>query len=351
MNGSSGNNSGDVGAVLDVLDRDGQVRQSCKVSQWPLRVGRALDNDLVLADPHVAAHHFSIASNTDTDTDTETEADGLHLVVGDTRNGVQWGREHLVAGESRALPQAGEPIELTIGRSTLRLRLAGHSVAAELALDELPSPRRGLVVVAVASCVLLAGLLFDAWLAADPEGQWRAMASTLLAAATGTVVWCGLWALLSKTFTRQTHFGWHLRVFLLASIALLLVQTLPALLAFALSWAWPSDFSFIATYAVGGAALYFHLLAVEPARHRMLRWMASGGVLAGVALTLWFNVQRSDRLGEELYMSHLFPPALRLAPTVSPERFFTGVAALQPLLDRKAAEPGRGDEDAGSERE
>ena len=347
MNGSSGNNSGDVGAMLDVLDRDGQVRQSCKVMDWPLRVGRALDNDLVLADPHVAAHHFSIASNTDPD----PEADGLHLVVGDTRNGVQWGREHLLAGERRALPRAGEPIELTIGRSTLRLRLAGHSVAAELALDKLPSPRRGMAVAAIAACVLLAGLLFDAWLAADPEGQWRSLASTLIAAATGTVVWCGLWALLSKTFTRQTHFGWHLRVFLLASIAWLLLQTLPQLLAFSLSWPWLSDFSFIATYAVGGAALYFHLLAVEPARHRMLRWMASGGVLAGVALTLWFNVQRSDRLGEELYMSHLFPPALRLAPTVSPERFFTGVAALQPLLDRKAAEPGRGDDDAGSERE
>jgi hypothetical protein len=342
MNGNSSGHSDDAGAVLDVLDRDGQVRQSCKVTQWPLRVGRALDNDLVLADPHVAAHHFSI---------DHADADGPRLTVGDTRNGVQCGRRHLLAGESCALPQEGEPIELAIGRSALRLRLAGHRVAAELPLDRLPSRRRGMVVVAVAACVLLAGLLFDAWLATDPEGQWRALASTLLTTATGTVVWCGLWALLSKTFTRHTRFGWHLRVFLLASIAWLVVQTLPALLAFALSWPWLSDFSFIATYAVGGAALYFHLLAVEPARHRMLRWMASGGVLAGVALTLWFNAQRSDRFGEELYMSHLFPPALRLAPTVSSERFFDGVAALQPLLERKAAEPGRGDDDGTSERE
>jgi hypothetical protein len=328
-------------AVLELLDRDAQVRQSVKVTQWPLRVGRALDNDLVLADPHVAAHHFVVDA-------VET---GLQLTVGDTRNGVQIGRKHLLAGEACGLPEAGDPIELGIGRSMLRLRLAGHSVAAELPVDALASPRRGMVVLGLAACVLLAGLLFDAWLATDPEGQWRALASMLLAAATGTAVWCGLWALLSKTFTRQTHFGWHLRVFLLASIALLLVQTLPDLLAFSLSWPWLSDFSFMATYAVGGAALFFHLLAVEPARHRMLRAMAVGGVLAGVALTLWFNVQRSDRFGEELYMSHLFPPALRLAPTVTPERFFDGVAALQPLLVRKAGEPGRGDDDVGSERE
>jgi hypothetical protein len=328
-------------AVIEVLDRDGLVRQSCKVTQWPLRVGRALDNDLVLADPHVAAHHFHI----------EADADGARLQVGDTLNGVQFGRLRLHAGQTSLLPARGDAIELHIGRSTLRLRLAGQAVAAELPLATLPSPRRGMVVLLGAACVLLAGVLFDAWLAADPEGQWRALASTLIAATGGAVAWCGMWALLSKTFTRQTHFGWHLRVFLLASIALLVVRTLPELLAFALSWPRLSDFSFVASYAVGGTALYFHLLAVEPARHRMLRSMAVGGVVAAVALALWFNVQRSDRFGEELYMSHLFPPALRLAPSVTPERFFDGVAALQPLLERKAAEPGRGDDEAGSERE
>ena len=45
-------------AVLELLDRDGHVRQSVAVPHWPLRIGRALDNDVVLSDPHVAAHHL-----------------------------------------------------------------------------------------------------------------------------------------------------------------------------------------------------------------------------------------------------------------------------------------------------
>jgi hypothetical protein len=330
-------------AVLELLDRDGVVRQSCRVAQWPLRVGRAPDNELVLADPHVAAHHFVL--------DAEADGDGVQLQVGATRNGVQFGKLLLREGETCLLPAHGEPLELHAGRSTLRLRLASHAVAAELPLAALPSAGRSRLLAAGAACVLLAGLLFDAWLAADPEGQWRALASAVIAAAGGAAVWCGLWALLSKTFTRHTYFGWHLRVFLLASIALLVSHTVPDLLAFALSWPWISDFRFVATYAVGGAALYFHLLAVEPARARMLRWMTAGGVLAGVALALWFNVQRSDRFGEELYMSHLFPPALRLAPTVSPDKFFDGVAALQPLLERKAAEPAAGGDDGETDKE
>ena len=47
-------------AIVEVLDRDGQVRHSQRVSAWPLRIGRALDNELSLGDVHVAPHHCVI---------------------------------------------------------------------------------------------------------------------------------------------------------------------------------------------------------------------------------------------------------------------------------------------------
>ena len=40
----------------------------------------------------------------------------------------------------------------------------------------------------------------------------------------GAAVWCTAWALLSKMFTRQAHFSWHLRVFLYASVGLLAIS-------------------------------------------------------------------------------------------------------------------------------
>ena len=49
-------------AVLEVLDRDGSVRHSVSVPAWPLRVGRALNNDLVLDDRTHAPHHFSLGT-------------------------------------------------------------------------------------------------------------------------------------------------------------------------------------------------------------------------------------------------------------------------------------------------
>jgi MFS family permease len=267
----------------------------------------------------------------------------LRLRVADTRNGVLLGGARLRSGDTAALADSGEPIELSVGRTPLRLRLPGHALAPEVALAPVGSLARRTATIVIAALLVIAGVLFSTYLDTDPESLARAAGSALLSGLVGAAVWCTVWALLSKTFTRQAHFGWHLRVFLLASLALLAITALPALLAFALSWPWLSDFDFVGTIAVVATALYFHLLAVEPARHRVLKWVAVVFAIVGVLLSLWFNVQRSDQLGEELYMTHLFPPALRLARPVSVDAFVDGLATLRPVLDKKAKEPARGD--------
>ena len=327
----------EVLAVLEVLDRDGQVRQSQRITAWPLRVGRALDNDLVLSDPHLAPHHFSI----------DAGEQGLELQALDTRNGVSLGARRLRAGERAPLRADAEPVELAAGRTRLRLRRPGEALAPELPLAVAATRTRRFAPVLLAAAALAAALSFNTWLESDPDTFARTLGATTLTALMGTAVWVGLWSLLSKTFTRQTHAGWHLKVFLLSSLAWLVVGAVPDMLAFALSWPAASDFGFVGGYAVGAAALYFHLLAVEPARPRLLRAVAGVALVAGVGLTLWSNHQRSDRLGAELYMSHLFPPALRVARPVPAERFVDELAALQPLLERKAREAPQGDGSSG----
>ena len=320
--------------LLEVLDRDGQPRQSFAVQQWPLRIGRALDNDVVLSDPHVAAQHLTI----------DSAAQGLTLAPADTRNGVLLDGKRLRSGDNALVATGADPLDITIGRTQLRLRLPAHAVAAELPLAPTSSLTRRALPIVLAALLLIGGTLFDTWLDADPEGLPRAIGNALLTGLVGAAVWCTAWALMSKTFTRQAHFGWHLRVFVVASLALLVVSALPALLAFAFSWPWLSDYDFIGTIVVVAAALYFHLLAVEPAKHRVLKWVAATCAVVGVLLTLWFNVQRRDQLGDELYMNHLFPPALRVAKPIASDAFVDDLASLKATLDKKAKEPARGDE-------
>ena len=346
-------------AVVEVLERDGSVRQSFAVHAWPLRVGRALDNDVVLSDPHVAPAHLSVGpyvipennpeDNPNHDPD-RAPAGGLALTVGDTLNGVLLGSRRWRSGERAMLPAGGPAPELTVGRTRLRLRLAGQALAAELPVAAAPIDSTRLGSIALAAVLLVAGLLFQTYLDTDPDTLGRAVAGMLLTSIAGATVWCGLWALLSKMFTHQTRFGWHLRVFLWASVAWMVADVAPRLLAFALSWPAPSSFAFMGTLAVAAVAFYFHLLAVEPARPRLLRGVALVGWTVGVAVMLWFNIQRTDRLGEELYMNHLFTPALRLAKPVASDAFVESLQSLQPVLDKKVKEAPSGESNgAGNE--
>jgi hypothetical protein len=332
-------------ALLEVVDRDGLVRQAWRIEHWPVSIGRALDNTVVLSDPHVAAHHATLDLVDGTDGAPPT----IVVCAGETKNGVTLGRERIAGGASKRVADSGRDLDLHVGRAQLRLRLPGHALGVEQAITPVVvNEKRWLPTLGLALAVL-AIVLADTWIDTDPEGLTRAAGVTVLMTIAAGAVWCGLWALLSKTFTRQSHFGWHVRVCVTASLVMLALAVLPPLLAFSFSWPWLTDFSFIAAYATIAGAIYFHLLAVEPARERLMRGVAATGFVVGVALTLWFNVQRTDRPGEELYMNHLFPPQLRVAGTKPVDGFIEGLAPMQAILDKKAKEQGGGGDASGGE--
>lgn len=316
-------------ALLEVLDRDGVVRQSVKVGAWPLRVGRALDNDLVLDDPHTAPEHLRIARD---------DTGQLALTVGDSVNGLQLNGRAVAAGEQVVLPAGphDKPVSLVLGRTQLRLRLATQLLAPEQRLGTARVLTQGLPTLLVLALAAALVLGFNTWLDSEPDLLTKSLASSAISALAIGFGWAGVWTLLSKVFTHQAHFGWHLRVMLLAVLAWEALMAGTSLLAFAFSWPWITDFNFVPAYAILGAMLYFHLQAVEPLHPRRTLGFAVGSALTGLALSLWFNVQATDRVGSELYMNHLFPPALRVAKPVEVTDFMQGAAGLQARVDAKA---------------
>ncbi len=328
-------------ALLEALDRDGMVRQAWRIARWPVTIGRALDNDVVLTEAHVAARHATIALVAPA---AGAGAAALQVSVGETQNGLAVGRERVAGGSTRTFADTGRDLDLHIGRTTLRLRLPGHVLAPEQPLAPQLSRELGGLPTAGLALAAIAFVLFNTYLDNDPDGLGRAIGTALLGAVMVGALWCGFWALLSKIFARQSSFGWHVRVFVVASLAFVVLGALPPLLAFAFSWPGVTDFAFVAVYAAAATTIYFHLLAVEPARQRLMRAVALTGFAVGVALQLWFNVQRTGRPGEELYMNHLFPPQLRLAKAVPVDAFVDKLAPMQAILDKKAKEQaGTGD--------
>lgn len=308
--------------LIELLDQGGAVAHRVPVTRWPLTLGRALDCDVVLDDPHAAARHASLSAG----------ADGaVRLLVGDTRNGLRLGGRHWPAGSE--LPLNGGA-EWQIGRTRLRLRLAGEALAAEVPLAAAPVLRRRWLLAGLA--VLVAWMLAERWLQSDPGDPLQGYLTAFVGVPLGLGVWCFLWALGSKLFARHFDFLAHLRWALLITLANQLLEAALPLAAFALSWEWLVRAEELVMLALGCVLVYGHLRIVLPTRRQMFAVAFVSVFLVGATLRMALNHQRSDRWFTPLYLSSLGPPALRLARTVSPQQFLDEARALRAPLEERA---------------
>lgn len=311
-------------ALIELLDRDGAVAHRIPVERWPVTVGRAIDCDVVLDDPHAAACHATL----------EAPEGVPQLRVGDTRNGVRLGARTLAAGDSAALATGAE---WQIGRTRLRLRLAGEPLAPEQPWVVRAPVRVRPLLVGLA--LLLVWLIGERWLQNDPDTPLGSYVPVLVGTPVALGVWCFLWALGAKLFTHRFAFLAHLRLALGVLFASLLLDALLPLAAFALSLPALARIGELVTLALVCGLLWGHLALILPTRRPALAVAFATMFVVGAGLKLALTHQRSERWFAPLYLSTLGPPALRLAPTVTPQQFVDEARALQPRLEERARDP------------
>ncbi len=333
-------------ALVEVLGRDGRVRVAVPVTAWPLRIGRAIDNDVVLDDPHVAPHHLRIEARLDSD----GAPAGAELLALPSVNGVALARRRLAPGE-RAMAPGGDE-DFVVGATRLRLRLAGEALAPERALAR--APRRTMTLVIAA---LLWGWMLAAFaIQIDPGSRVSDWLLPLLGVPVALGSWCVLWGLASKLFQDRFDFWAHLAV---AARGLLAAEVTGFVLPWAAALASAPLLSRVTPGAVAlciVAMLIGQARLVAPQHRRALRIVGWSGFVVGAAILMALNQQRHDRWFSELYVSALPPPTLLWSRPVTPDEFVRGAVALRAPLDAavRAAErdaaAGR-DADAGRDDE
>ena len=321
-------------ALIELLDRDGHARVALPVTQWPVSIGRSIDCDVVLDDPHVAPRHAVLYDHGGT----------LRLEVQSTVNGVRLDKQQVAAGASA--PIAG-PAQLQIGTTRLRVRLAGEVLLPEeplLSERVLPWWTLGLLALGV-----LAWLLGRQWLETDPGEPAIEYVSVLWSVPTGLALWCGLCALGSKLFRHHFDYLPHLGVALAWMLVVLVTDMLLHVMAYMLGWSWASRVSTLVQGLLGAAWLYSHLALIVPSRRKIMAAVVAamfvGGAVVGAALTY----QREDRFFGELYMATLGPPGLRLVTTQPATKFFEDAAALQTRLDARTKAEAESEDPAAPE--
>jgi len=327
----------DRAAVIEVLDRAGQVRAVHKIQQWPARIGRSPGCEVVLDDGHLAAEHAELSWS---------EAQGAVLRLLPSLNGGWLGERRLQAGESSAL--AGTAL-FQLGATQLRWRSTAEPLPAELPLEKHQhrvSERLGLWLPAL--LIFWLGLLgFDQWTKLNPGAAWIDYGTPVLSLLAAVIIWSALWSLVTQLFQHRFPFATHLWRALVGLTALQLLES--GLIAVAFAFSWPRLLALDSLLgALGMAALlWWHASLVWP---RARRWLAVGlGALLLLAGVLGVaKRQQEQHWFGPLYMSQLPPPALRLVAPKSPEAL---IDALRPLEAELARQAKKDNDEAGSDEE
>ncbi len=313
-------------AVVELLGRDGHAVQVQRVLRWPVRIGRSPACDIVLDDAHLAAEHAELHFG----------ANGVQLRLLASRNGGGVAGQVLAAGAEAMLPVGGA---FQLGGSSLRLRTSADSLAPEQLLAVQP-PRHWAWLWGLLMSMLCLQWL-DRWSGVDPDSRWIDYAAPLLGPLAFVLAWAGLWSLGSQIFQHRFPFVAHLRRVLTVIVVLQLLDWLLPAVAYAFSWPRLMVLDALSAPLAGGVLVAWHAHLVWPGARRLL----NGGV--AVLLLLGLGLQAGNRQEQQHvfgppYLSSLPPPALRLAPTKSPQALVESLKPLQAELAKQARKDNEG---------
>ncbi|MCU6432435.1 FHA domain-containing protein [Undibacterium sp. Jales W-56] len=318
---------------IEVLARNGDVIQRHQVTALPIRIGRAYDNEVILDDAHIAAHHLII----------ELDSDG-HLIARDTGslNGI------IYAGKRQSTLALHGNTVIRIGHTSMRLRDAGFAVAAEVP-DRTSHTWEGFIPGMIGAFLIALFAIYSTWQTDTKPLQAVSYVQAIAYTLGGGLIWSGLWAIANRLFAQHPRFGRHLFIFGAGIATLTLLELGSGVIAYAFSLDWLSRY-IVHLYVIASCTmLFFHLLTIKPHHPKRFAGVSVFLMLLSSSLILMSNEQKLGRLTSEAFMSVLLPPAIRISPDHSTDEFMQNVSAMKARLDiertKKVKDDGSDSED------
>jgi hypothetical protein len=313
--------------LIEVVDTHGRVQLKQRITGVgsQCRIGRSLSCDIVLDDLYAAAEHTLL---------TLQEDGRVHVQDLDTRNGTRIDGERIAEIQGEIIEQG----ELIVGRTHLRVRTLHAAIAPERTFHRelLRRYRTLLATIGVTGCLGFAAFL--QWLDAPatlPAFMLAAVLLTLL----GLTFWTGLWSLI----THLNHGAWHVRMHLaIAANCLALCAWgywLYRMGEFATQWRWLGWALLPCAIGIALLMMYLHLRKATHMTPQIALLFAGIATLA-LGGTGWLvNAQTDVRDVNRIVLGPaIFPPALRIAPSMDIADYLTDITPLKRAANRNRQE-------------
>lgn len=300
--------------VVQLGIKHGRAVDLVRSSGDELTIGRAYDNDLVLADEYVAANQVRFFISSD---DQQ-----WYLEVLDDSNGVLLGQRSVSRSDG---PQAVvSSVSLTLGRTRLKLFSEKHPVAEPRKLAS-RGWHHGVVGIWLPVVALLAFLVLDILVtqAMHPSNDdISGIGTHALANLLAMLVWVGIWALVSKVFRNQGNYLPQLLAVSVISIVAIPLLILPDWMEFNTN---SNQVGKVFTYGVilliGVVVVRYHLLL---ATNLLRTWMIAGVlgalILAGTVFVDW-STGHSDFVRRPVYPESVAPESFYLGEVISLDQY------------------------------
>lgn len=317
--------------VLEVLEKSGKVRERLRLGSFPVTIGRAYDNDIILDDEYVSPRHLLIERD---------EQGALRAVDLNSENGL-YQIPSLQRVDALAIATDNQ---LLVGGTHIRIRRTDFAVAPtalanrrrKSAQNMLASGRLFMPVLLTVAGMLLLQKYFQTFHKIKYQELILETLSPLLA----LLIWAGIWAFIGRILGHRAAFFAHANMVLLALLFLFGLDGFTDYYSFAFSATASSKWiEALALTLAGGVLLYGHLqLATQLRRKRVA--LTSGLVVGGLLGIILFSNHVSDaQFNSNLsYPTALKPPSGIAGRPLSPEAFFSRAEKMKQQLDKARLE-------------
>lgn len=307
---------------IEILNPDGSIKHRHRCTHLPIRLGRAYDNDIILDDPHTAAHHALIERN---------QLDELVISDQGSINGISLNHErepYFVIDGNKAY---------RLGRTRIRIRAQDFAITPEQT-DDTNHHWEGWRPALVSMLIIGLVTLFSTWVGDLSEKNLSEYLQEVIYMLIFAFGWSGIWALLGRLFTGHPRFGRQLFITGCSLLAFELWARLSGGLAYAFSWEALVNFSSHPMVIITAFALYFHLVTAGHKRPERLKTYLVIMAMFSSGIILINQYQSSKHFADELYMSSLYPPSMRVSKEQSLDEFMDGMVMLQEEVNEQREE-------------
>lgn len=316
--------------VIEVCDEHGRARERLRAERFPVRIGRAYDNDLIVDDPYVCPHHCEVTL----DEAGEVVVNDLGSVNGTCLQGDRARAEQVRPGATR---------KVRLGHSVLCFKDPSQLVAATrrdpVAAGGWP-PRSLPLSLAV---LLLGGVVMAVmgFLGSYSEFKYeRYFISEQIPALVAVAAWASIWAIVSRITMQRFAFLRHATILVSILLLVMLSDYVLEFLKFGFATARPFELvsTLISVVAIA-LLLYWHLrLCTEQSRTRLLTISAAIAVVSIGLFEVDAYLDGKEFNGYPAYSRSLKPPVFQLVESRPVERFLATAGALREQIDAEIAE-------------